>query len=215
MTQEQGLTTKNALLTIVLLTLLAGAAYLLLGKTAHYKNTSRVACTMEAKMCPDGSYVGRSGPICEFAQCPDVVIPSGWKTSTNTNAGISFAYPETLGTKYISTQNWPPQITIGNAPFSCTPAGSVNAVAGKTEKKIVDGHTYCVTTETEGAAGSTYSQYAYLTDKAGKTLILTFTIRATQCANYDDPQKTECEKERQAFSPDALANQIMQTVVMK
>jgi len=31
-----------------------------------------VACTMDAKMCPDGSYVGRIGPNCEFAKCPNV-----------------------------------------------------------------------------------------------------------------------------------------------
>ncbi|MBI5881449.1 DUF333 domain-containing protein [archaeon] len=29
------------------------------------------ACTMEAKLCPDGSAVGRTGPDCEFAKCPD------------------------------------------------------------------------------------------------------------------------------------------------
>ena len=29
-----------------------------------------VACTMEAKMCPDGSFVGRTGPNCEFEACP-------------------------------------------------------------------------------------------------------------------------------------------------
>lgn len=28
------------------------------------------ACTMDAKMCPDGSGVGRSGPDCAFAACP-------------------------------------------------------------------------------------------------------------------------------------------------
>ncbi|MCX6771256.1 MAG: hypothetical protein NTX79_04330 [Candidatus Micrarchaeota archaeon] len=28
------------------------------------------ACTMEAKICPDGSAVGRQGPNCEFAACP-------------------------------------------------------------------------------------------------------------------------------------------------
>lgn len=28
------------------------------------------ACTMEAKLCPDGSYVSRIGPNCEFAPCP-------------------------------------------------------------------------------------------------------------------------------------------------
>ncbi len=30
-----------------------------------------VACTMDAKECPDGSYVGRSGPNCAFAACPE------------------------------------------------------------------------------------------------------------------------------------------------
>ncbi len=33
-------------------------------------NQQPVVCTMEAKMCPDGSAVGRSGPNCEFSQCP-------------------------------------------------------------------------------------------------------------------------------------------------
>jgi len=42
----------------------------------EYKNPKEeggVACTMEARLCPDGSYVGRVGPNCEFAPCP---IPS-------------------------------------------------------------------------------------------------------------------------------------------
>lgn len=29
------------------------------------------ACTLDAMMCPDGSYVGRSGPNCEFEECPE------------------------------------------------------------------------------------------------------------------------------------------------
>lgn len=27
-------------------------------------------CTQDAKLCPDGSYVGRTGPDCQFAACP-------------------------------------------------------------------------------------------------------------------------------------------------
>ena len=44
------------------------------------------ACTMEARICPDGSAVGRSGPDCAFAACafPNVEIPE---------AGLSFAVP--------------------------------------------------------------------------------------------------------------------------
>jgi hypothetical protein len=34
------------------------------------KNGGGVACTMEAKECPDGSFVGRQPPSCEFAPCP-------------------------------------------------------------------------------------------------------------------------------------------------
>ncbi len=33
-------------------------------------NPNAIACTMEAKMCPDGTFVGRTGPKCEFSPCP-------------------------------------------------------------------------------------------------------------------------------------------------
>ncbi len=33
-------------------------------------NEAPVACTMDAKICPDGSAVGRTAPDCEFAPCP-------------------------------------------------------------------------------------------------------------------------------------------------
>ena len=60
--------TKKAYLLIAILFVAAavgGAFYL------SYKPIRQVACTMEAKLCPDGSAVGRVGPNCEFAQCPD------------------------------------------------------------------------------------------------------------------------------------------------
>ena len=37
----------------------------IIGTTAPVK-----ACTQEAKLCSDGSYVGRTGPNCEFTPCP-------------------------------------------------------------------------------------------------------------------------------------------------
>ena len=59
---------------IVILVVLAGAAYL--GYKAYTytpENSGEVACTAEAMMCPDGSAVGRTGPNCEFAECPTPV----------------------------------------------------------------------------------------------------------------------------------------------
>lgn len=36
------------------------------------------ACTEEAKICPDGSAVGRIGPNCEFAACPPASPPANY-----------------------------------------------------------------------------------------------------------------------------------------
>ncbi|KKU91074.1 MAG: hypothetical protein UY23_C0004G0019 [Candidatus Jorgensenbacteria bacterium GW2011_GWA1_48_11] len=51
-----------ALLIIVGLYYLAGPAL---------RRAEPVACTEEAKLCADGSAVGRTGPNCEFAACPE------------------------------------------------------------------------------------------------------------------------------------------------
>jgi hypothetical protein len=34
------------------------------------KKEEGIACTMEVKICPDGTAVGRQPPTCEFAPCP-------------------------------------------------------------------------------------------------------------------------------------------------
>jgi len=39
--------------------------------------TKQVACTLEAKLCPDGSAVGRVGQNCEFAPCPSEALCEG------------------------------------------------------------------------------------------------------------------------------------------
>lgn len=59
---------------------LALAAALLLGGffAVQEANTARaqVACTEEARQCPDGTFVARGGPNCEFALCPTAKAPA-------------------------------------------------------------------------------------------------------------------------------------------
>lgn len=43
--------------------------------TSIIGGSGKKACTMEAKLCPDGSAVGRTGPNCEFAPCPTTIAP--------------------------------------------------------------------------------------------------------------------------------------------
>ncbi len=55
-----------------------------------------IACTQEAKLCSDGSAVGRTGPNCEFASCPGEADTSDWKTYRNDEYGFEFRYPGDL-----------------------------------------------------------------------------------------------------------------------
>lgn len=49
-------------------------------------------CTMDAKQCPDGSYVGRTGPNCAFAACPGETTTGNngnGNSGTNGNAEVN------------------------------------------------------------------------------------------------------------------------------
>lgn len=75
---------------LVVIALLAAVAYVV-GAT-YVKNASKapVACTADAKLCPDGSSVGRSGPNCEFDACP---APVATPEITPVNQGTPSASP--------------------------------------------------------------------------------------------------------------------------
>lgn len=78
-------------------------------------NLSQKACTLEAKICPDGSSVGRTGPDCEFAPCPQITntptpiptplsMPSTSLTSnTDPTSNSTAAAPKTGNIEEIQT----------------------------------------------------------------------------------------------------------------
>lgn len=149
------------------------------------------------------------------APIPTVIHP-GWKTASD--GEITFLYPEDIGTTYITTTDWPPHLQLIGGPSTCTAAGRVNLPAGKTEQVLVNGREYCVTTEGEGAAGSTFLLKAYMfsindsPSEEDNTMVFTFGLREVQCVNYDEPKKTECETERATFSIDDLVDEMAQTI---
>ncbi len=59
-------------------------------------SSNAVACTMEAKICPDGSYVGRQGPNCEFALCPGEGSSSSASDKVS-DGTIEFPRPDGFG----------------------------------------------------------------------------------------------------------------------
>jgi hypothetical protein len=61
---------KTTFLLIIAAILSVGAAVIYTMAKQPVSIAEPVVCTLEAKLCPDGSYVGRTGPDCEFAACP-------------------------------------------------------------------------------------------------------------------------------------------------
>src|SRR3989344_5570496 len=58
---------------LVIVTIVSGMVYIEHQMSPVYPIIP-VACTLEAKLCPDGSYVGRRETNCEFAKCPNVIM---------------------------------------------------------------------------------------------------------------------------------------------
>lgn len=52
------------------------------------------ACPADAKLCPDGSAVGRVGPDCEFAPCPQIVGNDSDEHGCKASAGYSWCEPQ-------------------------------------------------------------------------------------------------------------------------
>lgn len=88
---QKGFTPIIIALIVLILAGIGGVSYYLMTKESQ----EQIFCTMDAKICPDGSAVGRTGPNCEFAACPEVKMDetADWKTYTNEEFGYTIKYP--------------------------------------------------------------------------------------------------------------------------
>jgi hypothetical protein len=67
-------------------------------------------CTAEAKICPDGSSVSRTGSTCEFAPCPTSIVQNSAPSPILTPSSDNFAYGSIASTgdvdsKYTAEKN--------------------------------------------------------------------------------------------------------------
>lgn len=86
-----------------------------------------VACTMDAMMCPDGSYVGRTGPKCEFV-CPNISVST---TSNETNGAGATTTAE-------NSSSTPPQETDSVATKPVIKDHQQSALTEANQKRITN-----------------------------------------------------------------------------
>ncbi len=132
----------------------------------------------------------------------------------NTKTPVNVYYDTTWTSTYITTETWPPVVAFETGQFTCTETGDVVMLGGKTTQKSIDGKPYCITVASEGAAGSVYTTYTYATSGGdGIVAKTTFTTKEVQCTNYDDPEKTACETERDNFDIDVLVHKVIENSI--
>lgn len=79
---------------------LVATAIILSGCSWPGRGLAPVACTMEAKICPDGSSVGRQGPNCEFAECPMAELANPASVYCQANGGVSQVILDESGNQF-------------------------------------------------------------------------------------------------------------------
>lgn len=95
-------------------------------------------CTMEARLCPDGTAVGRTGPYCEFEACPDGTAVDTRMTEAEARAiaeAICIKGGESLKPGYYNetTKTWWFDANFNAVRPGCNPACVVSENTGKAE----------------------------------------------------------------------------------
>ena len=200
---KQGKTNWKFLLFVLVLAVIVCGGILWWQKEELKNSQEPVACTQEAKICPDGSAVGRTGPNCEFAECPVVSDKTaGWKTYVDSQNGFEFKYPGTFGADVWRPVFWPPTTTVISINEDPIVKGCPDfplGIQGATQEMIkINNIDWTFYWGAEGAMGSSYASYCYVIKKDQNYYVVYFEIRNTNgcgenCGPYCGTQyEQEC-----------------------
>jgi hypothetical protein len=165
-------------------------------------SNSAQACTQEAKVCPDGTAVGRTGPNCSFAVCPPpnveltsgsttiaFVLPSGYAKSANGSSAHLIASYSQSGDQpsLINIYDYPipagqkaSDVLLANTTFD--PSG-MQATSTSSFKQVTEGSNVFSTIQIGRFEGQV--QTAYYLVRAND--VLRFDIIERGVTNWTDP----------------------------
>jgi len=176
-----------------------------------------IVCTLEAKICPDGSSVGREGPKCEFAACPE--SSAELKTYTNSEFGFEMKYPANF-----FDENQQPKLLSGDCNYSVFPGkcpdikdivandmisqgGDAAAIKSNLSdknywdnpdgtKQTINNTNYCLYATGDAATGHAFNYYYFATVKNKKCAVVYLATSTTNCDFYLPLEKGNTEQEK-------------------
>lgn len=129
-----------------------------------------------------------------------------WVYSEPNAQGVQFQYPQTLSTSYISVtaEGWPPAVVLEGGDYSCA----------EQDIRMVGDREYCAVEASEGAAGSVFRTFEYITEQGDFVARVKFTLQFPQCGNYGEDEQSACETEQATFDINGLADRITSSIRM-
>lgn len=136
------------------------------------------------KKISSSEQIKNSGPESSIPSMPET---SGWQTYLNDDLGVDFKYPDSFGGNIWNPSFWPPRITvISEDPVEkgC-PEFPVGIQGATQEKIIVRDVNFTLYKASEGAVGSSYTNYCYVTEKDQRYYVVNFVIRTTNGCGFN------------------------------
>ncbi len=158
------------LITILVIAVTAGGIFYFTRKPAER------ACTLEAKLCPDGSAVGRVGPNCEFAPCPTATGTTGIGTIKGKVTVGPICPVERIGSPCpVPPEAYTSREIILYVADGTTEIKRMHFAPDGTYRFEVPAGTYVLNTPRQGIGGSKDLPKT-LTVKSGETIEVNFSI---------------------------------------
>jgi hypothetical protein len=135
-----------------------------------------------------------------------------WQTYTSEEDGVEFKYPENFSANVWRPHFWPPKLTVVSTSEDPVAKGCQDfpsGIQGATENEIkINNINFILYKASEGAAGSSYNSYCYVTEKDQNYYVISFVIKTTngcgqncsvycytqyeeECLNFDGNKEVE------------------------
>lgn len=131
----------------------------------------------------------------KFTESKDETVK--WKTYEDEKNGVEFKYPENFGANVWRAYSWPPKLIVVSDTQDPLKAGCPDLSPNASNTPVeINGLDFIFYEAGDGAAGSTYTTYCYITKKNNNYYVFDFFIRTTNgCGTNCGPY---CETEFEA-----------------